>query len=277
MSKTDLVPMVLKMYHEDYYTLTEIADYFGLSKQYIHQICVDEGHYFPKLPSHGFKNPSCREKEKLLALVKENIGAENVGRIIEVPGFAVRRWMKIHGIPATEFKAKSGVNSPEWRGGYFTAATGVLKGYVFVNCDLIGYRKINPTFRARYVLVHKAVIEDQLLNGHVMPPSYIIHHIDQDRSNNDLENLAILTRGEHMTIHSLLDQATGDLPKVVYDVIKSRINWIVQKLHEANLTKIVHIDYIDRQQILDVTMHMKACQESPVNFFIDTDVIINVL
>ena len=36
-----------------------------------------------------------------------------------------------------------------------------------------------------------------------IPDGYVVHHIDKDRLNNAIENLACMTHGEHMTLHSM--------------------------------------------------------------------------
>jgi len=46
--------------------------------------------------------------------------------------------------------------------------------------------------------IHQAVWEH--FNGKI-PKGYIIHHIDGDKSNNDISNLQIMTQPEHMKLH----------------------------------------------------------------------------
>ena len=47
------------------------------------------------------------------------------------------------------------------------------------------------------------LLHDEIYRVHVgtIPRGHIVHHIDEDRSNNDLDNLELLTRSEHMVIH----------------------------------------------------------------------------
>lgn len=40
----------------------------------------------------------------------------------------------------------------------------------------------------------------ELHNG-LIPPGYVIHHIDRDRRNNSIENLQMLTRSDHGKLH----------------------------------------------------------------------------
>ena len=54
------------------------------------------------------------------------------------------------------------------------------------------YRSLNGKFLHRKIWKH--------FNGEI-PEGYVIHHIDGDPSNNDLENLQMVTRSEHVKLH----------------------------------------------------------------------------
>ena len=47
--------------------------------------------------------------------------------------------------------------------------------------------------------LHRAVWE--FFNGEI-PEGYHVHHIDEDRSNNNIENLSLMPGVEHMTMHA---------------------------------------------------------------------------
>ena len=58
---------------------------------------------------------------------------------------------------------------------------------------------------------HRLVAEEFLLNddnsievngGKYLKPEYVVHHIDENRLNNDVTNLMVLTKGEHTAIHN---------------------------------------------------------------------------
>lgn len=59
------------------------------------------------------------------------------------------------------------------------------------------------------------------VNGqHILKRGYSVHHIDGDHNNNDLSNLAVLTRGEHTRLHNqqkhiVRDMKTGRIIKIV--------------------------------------------------------------
>ena len=51
----------------------------------------------------------------------------------------------------------------------------------------------------KYRKISRMVIEEHL--GRELSIFEIIHHIDGDRSNNEIENLQIMTREEHTSLH----------------------------------------------------------------------------
>lgn len=54
------------------------------------------------------------------------------------------------------------------------------------------------------VFLHRTVWE--FSNDAGIPEGYVVHHIDEDRTNNILENLEIMTRSEHTRLHHGSDQ-----------------------------------------------------------------------
>ena len=65
----------------------------------------------------------------------------------------------------------------------------------FVRDDKTGYY-LNSTLRKR---MHRYVWE--YYNGEI-PKGFQIHHIDHDKSNNDISNLEMISRSKHAKIHA---------------------------------------------------------------------------
>lgn len=75
---------------------------------------------------------------------------------------------------------------------YSTKKLGTGQGYI----DSHGYRIKEEK------LEHRLLIERRI--GRELSPEEIIHHIDGDKTNNNLDNLVIMFRSEHMKIHKNL-------------------------------------------------------------------------
>ena len=73
------------------------------------------------------------------------------------------------------------------------------KGLKFTRDDKTGYY-LNSTNKIR---MHRYVWE---CNYGAIPEGYHIHHIDHDKSNNNIENLKLMKADEHMSLHG---QANG--------------------------------------------------------------------
>lgn len=61
-----------------------------------------------------------------------------------------------------------------------------------------------------YIKEHRAVMEQHL--GRKLSCDEHVHHIDGDRTNNDISNLVILSRGEHSRIHRKEEYNNGIVP-----------------------------------------------------------------
>ena len=67
-----------------------------------------------------------------------------------------------------------------------------------------GYGYMTCLHKGKRVFVHRLVMAQALkLEPWDLPQILDIHHIDEDKSNNDLDNLALVTRQGHMNIHFL--------------------------------------------------------------------------
>ena len=85
-----------------------------------------------------------------------------------------------------------------------------VNGYIIVRKPSHPYAKSNP-----YIKLHRLVMEQKL--GRYLTPSEIVHHIDHDKLNNDVNNLELVTQSTHRTIHNKESMEYGsryDLEKV---------------------------------------------------------------
>ena len=63
-----------------------------------------------------------------------------------------------------------------------------------------GYYVITSTKEGNHgKKLHRLIMEDYL--GCEIPKGYIVHHVDGDRLNNDIDNLVLVKKSEHCEIH----------------------------------------------------------------------------
>jgi len=85
---------------------------------------------------------------------------------------------------------QTGSKNPAWKGGR-TIATG---GYVWV-------RKLNHPYKNKqgYVPEHRLVMEEEI--GRYLNPNEQVHHLNENKTDNRIENLRIVSPQEHAEIH----------------------------------------------------------------------------
>lgn len=75
-------------------------------------------------------------------------------------------------------------------------------GYLWAKCP-----QHPNAFKDGYVLAHRIVMENHL--GRILRSNEIVHHIDGNKSNNDISNLMILTQSQHSKLHSIEREVEG--------------------------------------------------------------------
>ncbi len=78
--------------------------------------------------------------------------------------------------------ATLGKHGPGWKGGRFKTRKGYIRIYV----------------EGGYVFEHRYIFEKMC--GEI-PRNHVIHHIDGDKENNQIENLMCLSKKDHDTLH----------------------------------------------------------------------------
>ena len=88
--------------------------------------------------------------------------------------------------PKLEFKRNG---NPNWKGGKTTSGAGYI---LVLNTE-------HPNNVSGYVLEHRLVMENKI--GRLLNKDEIVHHINGITEDNRIENLLILTQGEHTRLH----------------------------------------------------------------------------
>lgn len=74
------------------------------------------------------------------------------------------------------------------------------RGYVCV--------KVTHGCKYNYRHLHRVLMEEKI--GRPLAKSEVVHHIDGDKQNNDINNLALLTSGQHVTINHVITKLNRD-------------------------------------------------------------------
>lgn len=68
-----------------------------------------------------------------------------------------------------------------------------------------GYLRYTATTRPNYDrLVHVVVMEERM--GRRLRPGEVVHHIDQNKQNNELSNLQLMSNADHAALHRRLEK-----------------------------------------------------------------------
>ena len=110
---------------------------------------------------------------------------------------------------AATFAKRRGELSPSWKGGVIVHPR---DGRVRVR------RPEHPSAcSAGYVLRARLVMEAHL--GRYLGPDELIHHRDEDPSNDAIDNLELVSRGEHNKIHGFQGNCTYKFERIRHETI----------------------------------------------------------
>lgn len=134
---------------------------------------------------------SCASKSRKLPLV--NVACEYCGKIFQRPRYRKERFCSKSCSTSNINHSLRGELSPRWNGGQF-----IDNGYTYVHIP-----KDNPfismAMKSGYVLKHRLVVAMKL--GVPLLKSEVVHHINKNTLDNRIENLKLLTRHTHQSIH----------------------------------------------------------------------------
>ena len=116
------------------------------------------------------------------------------GREIELLNYRgqLKKYVKGHNVKNF---VKHGPEHPSWRGG----RTYDKNGYVMIWVSNVNHPRIRGN--GQYVLEHILVMEKHL--GRHLTKDERVHHINEDKKDNRIENLQLMTDVEHKSFHTL--------------------------------------------------------------------------
>lgn len=75
-------------------------------------------------------------------------------------------------------------NAPHWKGGVYHTQS----GYLYIRQE-----------DGKYKAEHRSIVEEML--GRKLTCDEVVHHLDENKQNNSIENLVVMDREEHAKLH----------------------------------------------------------------------------
>lgn len=145
----------------------------------------------------------------------ENLSSVDIGRAVGASPSTVCKWLARAGIErrtpgdgsrdfAWKNKGKKREFTPEWRANLSAAgrrwSAANAKGTRITPNGYVEYTTGPNKGRA----VHQTVMEQHI--GRPLAANEVVHHKDEDRANNALDNLQLMTRAAHASLHRQLEK-----------------------------------------------------------------------
>lgn len=123
--------------------------------------------------------------------------AEDIGKVIGKTKSSVQHKANRLGIKKDReafFEEKSKAMRGEHSGNFKGYRQVTSRGYITRTCPGHPYAT-----KKGLVMEHRLVVEEHL--GFALPPEFDVHHINGNKKDNRIENLAIMTHGAHTAFH----------------------------------------------------------------------------
>ncbi|KKK88378.1 hypothetical protein LCGC14_2743780 [marine sediment metagenome] len=146
--------------------------------------------------------------------VNEAKDAVQISNKVNCSSTTIYHWLNKFNIPRrdTRFNLSNvgiGKNNPNWKGGRRLRTDGYI---------LLSRRDHPRAYGGGTVLEHIVIMEKHLgrylkYYGKRHPKNEVVHHIDDNKKNNKIENLYITTIGGNRVIHKQMESITAELYK----------------------------------------------------------------
>ena len=189
-----------KLYLQENHTLKEMCEIVGCKSPItMSKILHENGIDTDRNQRVSFQKRGNRSlKELQFFLIREYYqnqrSMESIAKELGISHVIVRKYLESFGFPIrTKSQQQTGTGSSNWAGGVNIKSN----GYVEI------YSPNHPNANKRkYVYQHQLVAEKKI--GRYLKKGEVVHHIDSNKSNNDPENLVVLSNNNHIKLHNLL-------------------------------------------------------------------------
>ena len=126
--------------------------------------------------------------------IEKRRSMSSIAHELNVSWVIISRYLDKYGIyKRSKGEQQSGEGGVNWSGGRNVRKSGYIEVYM----------PNHPRANVRnYVYEHQLVAEKKL--GRYLKDGEVVHHIDQNKSNNSEDNLIVLTNGDHAKLHRML-------------------------------------------------------------------------
>lgn len=221
-----------ELYKNEYPTMRELAERYGCTRAAICDKFKAAGINVEPRPHKGRGEPRLTDREQLLELLAVSLDYNDASRRVGFSAPVIRSWCGFHEI-VHKYPFRKGNTSPAWKGGIWIDNYGRYR----LNCNASGYYEFNPKWTQPSIRRATYVFETQVL-GFAKPKGYVTHHIDENKTNDVAENLALLTVSQHVTFHHRLDEARRLAEYINLVEVVERINARVRIASQRNIQKL---------------------------------------
>lgn len=136
-------------------------------------------------------------KEYLITEYSEKMRSmTSIAKELGISWVIVSRYLDKYEIPKrTKSEQQNGERSSNWKGGRHIKDN----GYIEIYCPS------HPNASKRKCVYEHQLVAEQKL-GRYLKKDEVVHHIDMNKTNNSPQNLVVLTNGNHIKLHSLLNK-----------------------------------------------------------------------
>jgi hypothetical protein len=188
-------------YLDEHRTLNEMCEYIGVKNRITASKILNE---------RGIStNANERKKQEVMRSMSDDDfsrmlsqryadghSMSEIANDLGITPSGVRKYFVKYGIERrgnTDFLQSCPEKNPNWHGGKRIKKSGYIEVYM----------PDHPNANKRKCIYeHQLVMEKHI--GRYLRKGEVVHHIDQNKSNNDISNLLLMTNEEHAHLHALL-------------------------------------------------------------------------